>query len=153
MSPIDVLIYLFDAYTMLIVSKYFVCVIFQGKSLIIPEFNEFGYQTFFYPFFLERSCSLLDGNIIITITRFLTKLLTEDLPRLFVRPKKIVLDFQQGRAMGPVSGSVASDIIQNVASDIIQDGNKDFVGELSVTLVDARKLSFVLFGKRTLLCK
>jgi len=49
--------------------------------------------------------------------------------------------------MGPVSGSVASDIIQNVASDIIQDGNKDFVGELSVTLVDARKLSFVLFGK------
>ena len=145
MSPIDVLIYLFDAYTMLIVSKYFVCVIFQGKSLIIPEFNEFGYQTFFYPFFLERSCSLLDGNIIITITRFLTKLLTEDLPRLFVRPKKIVLDFQQGRAMGPVSGSVAS--------DIIQDGNKDFVGELSVTLVDARKLSFVLFGKRTLLCK
>ena len=96
---------------------------------------------------------MLDGNIIITITRFLTKLLTEDLPRLFVRPKKIVLDFQQGRAMGPVSGSVASDIIQNVASDIIQDGNKDFVGELSVTLVDARKLSFVLFGKRTLLCK
>lgn len=52
--------------------------------------------------------------------------------------------------MGPVPGSVASDIIQNVASDIIQDGNKDFVGELSVTLVDARKLSFVLFGKRTL---
>ena len=88
---------------------------------------------------------MLNGNIIITITRFLTKLLTEDLPRLFVRPKKIVLDFQQGRAMGPVSGSVAS--------DIIQDGNKDFVGELSVTLVDARKLSFVLFGKRTFLCK
>ncbi|PUZ78383.1 hypothetical protein GQ55_1G448400 [Panicum hallii var. hallii] len=81
------------------------------------------------------------------LSMFLTKLLTEDLPRLFVRPKKIVLDFQQGRAMGPVSGSVASDIIQNVASDIIQDGNKDFVGELSVTLVDARKLSFVLFGK------
>ncbi|KAG2655188.1 hypothetical protein PVAP13_1NG547300 [Panicum virgatum] len=73
------------------------------------------------------------------LSMFLTKLLTEDLPRLFVRPKKIVLDFQQGRAMGPVSGSVAS--------DIIQDGNKDFVGELSVTLVDARKLSFVLFGK------
>ncbi|CAN6252705.1 unnamed protein product [Urochloa humidicola] len=81
------------------------------------------------------------------LSMFLTKLLTEDLPRLFVRPKKIVLDFQKGRAMGPVSGSIASDIIQNVASDIIQDGNKDFVGELSVTLVDARKLSFVLFGK------
>ncbi|CAL5056605.1 unnamed protein product [Urochloa decumbens] len=81
------------------------------------------------------------------LSMFLTKLLTEDLPRLFVRPKKIVLDFQKGRAMGPVSGGIASDIIQNVASDIIQDGNKDFVGELSVTLVDARKLSFVLFGK------
>jgi hypothetical protein len=52
--------------------------------------------------------------------------------------------------MGPVSGSVASDIIQNVATDLIQEGNKDFVGELSVTLVDARKLSFVLFGKRSL---
>lgn len=52
--------------------------------------------------------------------------------------------------MGPVSGSVASDIIQSVASDLIQEGNKDFVGELSVTLVDARKLSFVLFGKRFL---
>jgi len=62
--------------------------------------------------------------------------------------------------MGPVAGpgDVASDIIQNVASGImqgvasdlaqdVQDGNKDFVGELSVTLVDARKLSFVLFGK------
>uniref|UniRef100_A0A0D9Z0J2 C2 domain-containing protein n=1 Tax=Oryza glumipatula TaxID=40148 RepID=A0A0D9Z0J2_9ORYZ len=81
--------------------------------------------------------------------------LMEDLPRLFVRPKKIVLDFQQGRSMGPVAGDVASDVIQNVASgilqdvasDVIQDGNKDFVGELSVTLVDARKLSFVLFGK------
>lgn len=81
------------------------------------------------------------------LSMFLTKLLTEDLPRLFVRPKKIVLDFQKGRAMGPVSGGVASEIIQNVASDLIQEGNKDFVGELSVTLVDARKLSFVLFGK------
>ncbi|AQK55223.1 tricalbin-3 isoform X1 [Zea mays] len=81
------------------------------------------------------------------LSMFLTELLTEDLPRLFVRPKKIVLDFQKGRAMGPVSGSVASDIIQNVATDLIQEGNKDFVGELSVTLVDARKLSFVLFGK------
>ncbi|GJM87438.1 hypothetical protein PR202_ga03392 [Eleusine coracana subsp. coracana] len=52
-----------------------------------------------------------------------------------------------GKSMGPVSGTVASDIIQNVASDVIQDGNKDYVGELSVTLVDARKLRFVLFGK------
>jgi hypothetical protein len=61
-SLIDVVTYLFDAYTMLTVSKYFVCIMFQGKSLIIPKFNDFGYRTFFYPF-LEKSCSLLDGNI------------------------------------------------------------------------------------------
>lgn len=28
----------------------------------------------------------------------------------------------------------------------MQEKNKDFVGELSVTLVDARKLSYVFFG-------
>ncbi|KAJ6357356.1 hypothetical protein OIU78_005251 [Salix suchowensis] len=71
------------------------------------------------------------------LSMFLTKLLTVDLPRLFVRPKKIVLDFQKGKAVGPVS---------NVAGEM-QEGNRDFVGELSVTLVDARKLSYVFFGK------
>ncbi|RWR90460.1 tricalbin-3 [Cinnamomum micranthum f. kanehirae] len=70
---------------------------------------------------------------------FLTKLLTEDLPRLFVRPKKIVLDFQKGRALGPIS--------DGFKTGVIQDGNKDFVGELSVTLVDARKLAYVFYGK------
>ena len=69
--------------------------------------------------------------------RFLKKLLTEDLPRLFVRPKKIVLDFQKGKAVGPVANE----------SGEMQEGNRDFVGELSVTLVDARKLSYVFLGR------
>ncbi|KAJ6726748.1 CALCIUM-DEPENDENT LIPID-BINDING (CALB DOMAIN) FAMILY PROTEIN [Salix purpurea] len=71
------------------------------------------------------------------VSLFLTKLLTADLPRLFVRPKKIVLDFQNGKAVGPVANE----------SGEMQGGNEDFVGELSVTLVDARKLSYVLSGK------
>ncbi|CAL9081967.1 unnamed protein product [Musa acuminata var. zebrina] len=73
------------------------------------------------------------------LSLFLTKLLTEDLPRLFVRPKKIVLDFQKGKALGPVP--------DYFKTEDIQEGNKDFVGELSVTLVDARKLTYVIFGK------
>ncbi|MBA0727214.1 hypothetical protein Golax_000226 [Gossypium laxum] len=71
---------------------------------------------------------------------FLTKLLTVDLPRLFVRPKKIVLDFQKGKAVGPVPNDSKCEEIQ-------EEKNKDFVGELSVTLVDARKLSYVFYGK------
>ena len=62
------------------------------------------------------------------------KLLTEDLPKLFVRPKKIVLDFEKGQAVGPVPN--------DIKSGEVQEGNKDFTGELSVTLVDARKLSY-----------
>lgn len=73
------------------------------------------------------------------LSMFLTKLLTEDLPLLFVRPKKIVLDFQKGKALGPVA--------DNFRTDANKEGNKDFVGELSVTLVDARKLAYVIFGK------
>ncbi|KAK2381437.1 Calcium-dependent lipid-binding (CaLB domain) family protein [Trifolium repens] len=77
------------------------------------------------------------------LSMFLTKLLTVDLPRLFVRPNKIVLDFQKGKAVGPVTvGPVADD----VKSGEMQEGNMDSVGELSVTLVDARKLPY-LFGK------
>lgn len=99
------------------------------------------------------------------------KLLTEDLPRLFVRPKKIVLDFQKGKAVGPVpndfnsgemrdenkdlvgesplfqKGKAVGPVTYDVKSGEMQEGNKDFVGELSVTLVDARKLSFIFFGK------
>lgn len=76
--------------------------------------------------------------------RFLTKLLTEDLPKLFVRPKKIVLDFQKGKAVGPVAGGAKS--------GEMQEGNKDSVGELSVTLVDARKLSYIFYGKTIFCC-
>ncbi|MCL7024387.1 hypothetical protein MKW94_002314, partial [Papaver nudicaule] len=73
------------------------------------------------------------------LSMFLTKLLTEDLPRLFVRPRKSVLDFQKITAVGPISND-----IKNVD---IQDSKKDFVGELSVTLVDARKLPYLFSGK------
>ena len=55
-----------------------------------------------------------------------------------MRPKKIVLDFQKGQAVGPLS--------DDLKADVINEGNKDFVGELSVTLVDARKLAYVIFG-------
>ncbi|XWS64087.1 hypothetical protein CRYUN_Cryun06bG0156600 [Craigia yunnanensis] len=74
------------------------------------------------------------------LSMFLTKLLTVDLPRLFVRPKKIVLDFLKGKAVGPVANDLKSEEIQ-------EEKNKDFVGELSVTLLDARKLSYVFYGK------
>lgn len=74
----------------------------------------------------------------IFISRFLTKLLTEDLPKLFVRPKKIVLDFQKGKAVGPVSN--------DSRSGDIQEGNSKFAGELSVTLLDARRLSYIFYG-------
>ncbi|OVA05739.1 C2 calcium-dependent membrane targeting [Macleaya cordata] len=81
------------------------------------------------------------------LPRFLTKLLTEDLPRLFVRPKKIVLDFQKGKSVGPVT-PVSNDRVSNdIKNGDIQDGNKDFVGELSVTLVDAQKLAYFFSGK------
>ncbi|KAK1390271.1 Calcium-dependent lipid-binding (CaLB domain) family protein [Heracleum sosnowskyi] len=73
------------------------------------------------------------------LSMFLTKLLTEDLPRLFVRPKKIVLDLLKGKAVGPLP--------TDFKSGEMQEGTKDFVGELSVTLVDARKLSYVFLGK------
>ncbi|XP_028119713.1 tricalbin-3-like isoform X2 [Camellia sinensis] len=97
------------------------------------------------------------------LSMFLKKLLTEDLPRLFVRPKKIVLDFQKGKAVGPVPNDLKSGGMQEGNKDFVgeavgplpnefksggmQEGNKDFVGELSVTLVDARKLSYIFFGK------
>lgn len=70
--------------------------------------------------------------------RFLKKLLTEDLPKLFVRPKKIVLDFQKGKTVGPVT--------DDSKSGDIQEGNNDFAGELSVTLLDARQLNYIFYG-------
>ncbi|KAK4371217.1 hypothetical protein RND71_010692 [Anisodus tanguticus] len=80
------------------------------------------------------------------LSMFLKKLLTEDLPRLFVRPKKIVLDFQKGKAVGPVPNEPKSGQNEPKSGEM-QEGNKDFAGELSVTLVDARKLSFIIYGK------
>ncbi|WOL18205.1 tricalbin-3-like [Canna indica] len=74
------------------------------------------------------------------LSMFLTKLLTEDLPRLFVHPKKIVLDFQKGKAPGPVS-------YDSEVKAAVQEGSKYYVGELSVTLVNAKKLAYVKFGK------
>ncbi|WVZ02300.1 hypothetical protein V8G54_023106 [Vigna mungo] len=88
------------------------------------------------PSLLHKSLSC--PEFLIFFQKFLTKLLTEDLPKLFVRPKKIVLDFQKGKAVGPVAADVKSGEMQ---------GNKDSVGELSVTLVDARKLSYIFYGK------
>ncbi|GFZ15732.1 calcium-dependent lipid-binding (CaLB domain) family protein [Actinidia rufa] len=79
------------------------------------------------------------GNCLERLLEFLTKLLTEDLPRLFVRPKKIVLNFQKGKAVGPLPN--------DLKSREMQEGNKDFVGELSVTLVDAQKISYFFYGK------
>lgn len=81
------------------------------------------------------------------LSMFLKKLLTEDLPRLFVRPKKIVLDFQKGKAVGPVPSDLKSGQNEQPKAGEMQEGNKDFAGELSVTLVDARKLSYIIYGK------
>ncbi|KAL8153758.1 hypothetical protein V2J09_011518 [Rumex salicifolius] len=73
------------------------------------------------------------------LSMFLTKLLTEDLPRLFVRPKKIVLDFLKGEAVGPVAN--------DFKSGETTEKNKDYSGELSVTLVDACNLPYMFYGK------
>ncbi|KAK2997157.1 hypothetical protein RJ639_025075 [Escallonia herrerae] len=92
-----------------------------------------------YYHLMQQKMLLLTRSGFATNGKFLTKLLTVDLPRLFVRPKKIVLDFQKGKAVGPVP--------TDFKSGEMQEGNSDFVRELSVTLVDARKLSYVFFGK------
>lgn len=76
--------------------------------------------------------------LLLFLTRFLTKLLTEDLPRLFVLPKKISMDFLKGRAVGPLPKDFKGATIER---------NKDFSGELSVTLLDARKLNYVPYSK------
>ncbi|KAJ7548348.1 hypothetical protein O6H91_07G008200 [Diphasiastrum complanatum] len=73
------------------------------------------------------------------LSAFLTKLLTEDLPQLFVRPNKTVLNFMQGKTLGPTP----KDFKDGASSDC----NKDFSGELSVTVIDARKLHYIPIGK------
>lgn len=62
-----------------------------------------------------------------------------------MRPKKIVLDFEKGKAVGPVP--------DDLNPGEIQEGNKDFAGELSLTVIDARKLSYFFYGNVLLLCK
>lgn len=69
---------------------------------------------------------------------FLTQLLTQDLPRLFVRPNKNVVDFLQGKVVGPVPKDFKSASMES---------NSDFSGELTLTLVEARKLKYAPFGK------
>lgn len=59
-----------------------------------------------------------------------------------MRPKKIVLDFEKGKAVGPVA--------DDLKSREIQEGGKNFAGELSLTLIDARKLSYFFYGKNLL---
>ncbi|KAJ8465989.1 hypothetical protein OPV22_028541 [Ensete ventricosum] len=83
--------------------------------------------------------SLFNLMAIPVLSMFLTKLLTEDLSRLFVLPKKILLDFQKGKTLGPIS--------HGVKVEAVQERSKDFVGEMSVTLVDARKLAYPKIGK------
>ena len=53
------------------------------------------------------------------------------------------MDFETGKAVGPVPN--------DIKSGEVQEGNKDFAGELSVTLVDARKLSYFFYGKKNFL--
>jgi len=67
---------------------------------------------------------------------FLTKLLTQDLPLLFVRPNKTVVNFLQGKAVGPLSRDFKDGIVLN-----------GFAGELSVTLIEARDLTYFPVGK------
>ncbi|CAH9138274.1 unnamed protein product [Cuscuta epithymum] len=78
------------------------------------------------------------------LSTFLTKLLSEDLPHLFVRPKKIVLDLQKGKAVRPVTKD--SNVSNESKSGEIH-GNRDFAGELSVTIVNAKNLSYIIYGK------
>ncbi|CAM6090673.1 unnamed protein product [Calypogeia fissa] len=75
---------------------------------------------------------------------FLAKLLTEDLPMLFVRPNKNVVDFLEGRVVGPVS--------KDFKDGVMLDGTRSFAGELSVTLVESRKLPYIPYLKTDPYC-
>ncbi|KAH7511519.1 hypothetical protein FEM48_ZijujUnG0006400 [Ziziphus jujuba var. spinosa] len=97
------------------------------------------YLVYWYTCFLCFSSHFLMRMLDCLHSRFLTKLLTKNLARFFVRPKKIVLDFQKGKAVGLVPN--------DLKPGDMQEGNKDFVGELSVTIVDARKLCYFFYDK------
>lgn len=68
--------------------------------------------------------------------RFLIKLLTQDLPLLFVRPNKQVVNYLKGQTAGPLSKDFKDGIFEV----------KGFAGELSVTLLEARKLNYFPIG-------
>jgi len=68
--------------------------------------------------------------------RFLTKLLTKDLPLLFVRPNKQVVNYLKGETAGPLTKDFKDGIFEV----------KGFAGELSITLLEARKLNYFPIG-------
>lgn len=68
--------------------------------------------------------------------RFLTKLLTQDLPLLFVRPNKQVVNYLKGKVAGPLPRDFKDGVFDS----------KGFAGELSVTLIEARKLNYFPLG-------
>lgn len=78
---------------------------------------------------------LLNLMAIPFLSIFLAKLLTEDLPMLFVRPNKNVVDLLEGRVVGPLS--------KDFKDGIMLDGTRSFSGELSVTLVEARRAPYI----------
>jgi hypothetical protein len=67
--------------------------------------------------------------------RFLTKLLTKDLPLLFVRPNKQIINYLEGKTAGPLSKDFKDEI-----------GLNGFAGELSIMLIEARKLNYFPIG-------
>lgn len=67
--------------------------------------------------------------------RFLTKLVTQDVPLLFVRPNKQIINYVEGKTAGPLSKDFKDGIML-----------KGFAGELSITLLEGRKLSYFPIG-------
>uniref|UniRef100_A0A7I4D373 C2 domain-containing protein n=1 Tax=Physcomitrium patens TaxID=3218 RepID=A0A7I4D373_PHYPA len=68
---------------------------------------------------------------------FLTNLLTRDLPLLFVRPNKQIVNYLKGKVAGPLPKDFKDSAV----------GLNGFAGELSVTLIEARKLNYFPIGK------
>lgn len=71
----------------------------------------------------------------------MTKLLTKDLPLLFVRPNKQIVNYLKGKTAGPLAKDFKDGIYL-----------KGFAGELSITLIDARKLNYFPIGNFSAVC-
>ena len=67
--------------------------------------------------------------------QILTKLLTQDVPLLFVRPNKQIVNYLKGKTAGPLAKDFKDGIML-----------KGFAGELSITLLEGRKLSYFPIG-------